>query len=1502
MATHDVTPAEVDPLDDLLAELRSEGEVDSRGSFTLDRKQARAKLQKFQLADARRYVLELVQAAVLRGATRIDFEIDADDMHMRFDGRAFTPAELDDLWGSIFADGEGDDLRGLRQLALGLNAALGMAPKRIRVVSGTSRIELRPDRDDVLETVNGAATLTHVHVEQRLSLGLVVDFLRNLTGTLSEETYLHHRCSHCPIPITLDGKPLAQGLVLAGALATMPLELPDVDASGTIAWRLHDQPAELRLVKDGVWIDTHPLEQVGPGFVAVVSSSRLRKDVSLAKIVADNALSQLVGLVRVERWRLLAQVAEQIERGAVPAEPALGRMRREALDHLKGRLLRKRPELARFAAAIQFREARMAAGQRTVSLLDIMAAVDAAPQIDGNGKPTLRHTYITYPQLAPEGPAIPQLSKELAQALGRMFAATPVRVDEELDAASIRELNRRAWRTRSTLAQLPAHRSYAARGPIRGLGVRGELGIRAEAGATLGTLWLLLDGCELGQLERDWGIAGLDIVVEAAFTPSERFDGALPNAELARACLHAFAALGPLLAALWPVDPQPERMLAWLSLLFDARVRRTFLWERLGVPEAEHQRAEASGVLPTLAQLRAGEGTLALALEAELFTDCDGTARSLRELLERCDREGSLAELPRNGAPEPELAAGVAWLDDRQRWILVALLGEAKLRTVANEHAQRSSEKAFWAKPAALPTTWVSGLRGSMDTLDAALWTRELPAGKGMIALDHGADFEARTEPSPLRRATIELVVQGRSLVVRELDIGIGPIRGFVDVEACGLAPAPGYADIADDAAALAALVELLREEAWALVGGLLARHDQLYGARRWFVTLLLTMLAADERVALRLPSLATLACVQTLDGGAISLVDIDRIVKDHGQLEWVPASTLGAGIRNPPIVREESPILAALRKRLGKALVDGEPRVRRHAISAKLESMPRVERATLDRAGVIHLQSLGGGNPPITGEVGLSRTRVDGGLVLQLCTLGRRVASVEEPDLPVALEAIINDPELQLRSDGTVDTTSKQCSGHVRRCRRAIPSLVQALCKRYEQLPAPERAHARALLLRYVENEAIAGPGRREQREQAWEAARALPLAEDVWGRRHSLASLEARAKKRRNRIDVVSKPVPLPPGVEPGDRVIVIVDEPLRACLHQLVEQLHDIEAEWEAERAALVELGHAPELQIADPRHVAWVDRKSSVAGGLEVHLWISRTPSPDDRVVCARANREVGRIEVLPGVALQGVLRGEGLELEGGLVRLDGRQRASLAKQACGLLDALARQVHKGGKLDANAREQALAYLIDVDAALARLDPKLAEGIGKSLVSLRETLDGMIAPALRRAHARARAEAAAARPEPVAAPPVAATPVEAAPVATTAVVSEAAPPPERAEPLAPEVVLLTLVRAELEWMRRRHGSVIERLGLDRLMVGPGRKSIVAFDRGIVLQSGHPLVARMLAALAQGREIDPIDLTFVVAVIVGVMNLQAEEIGAKDERAYLDQLAHSLRLALA
>ena len=113
---------------DLITDLRGQGVEDSLGRFTLDREKAREKMRQFQLAEPHFYVLELVQAAVCKGATRIRFDIDADDMRMRFDGRPFTLEDLEHLYSSLFARQLSAENDARRQLALGVNAAMALNP------------------------------------------------------------------------------------------------------------------------------------------------------------------------------------------------------------------------------------------------------------------------------------------------------------------------------------------------------------------------------------------------------------------------------------------------------------------------------------------------------------------------------------------------------------------------------------------------------------------------------------------------------------------------------------------------------------------------------------------------------------------------------------------------------------------------------------------------------------------------------------------------------------------------------------------------------------------------------------------------------------------------------------------------------------------------------------------------------------------------------------------------------------------------------------------------------------------------------------------------------------------------------------------------------------------------------------------------------------------------------------------------------------------------------
>ena len=134
----------------LIGQLGAEGRLDSHAEFTLDPGKAREKMRQFQLATPQEYVLLLVQAATLKGASRLEFEIDADDMHFSFDGEPFTRDDLEQVFSSLFTRADTLDVRARRELALGLNAAMALNPKFISVITENGqegvRLEIRPTK------------------------------------------------------------------------------------------------------------------------------------------------------------------------------------------------------------------------------------------------------------------------------------------------------------------------------------------------------------------------------------------------------------------------------------------------------------------------------------------------------------------------------------------------------------------------------------------------------------------------------------------------------------------------------------------------------------------------------------------------------------------------------------------------------------------------------------------------------------------------------------------------------------------------------------------------------------------------------------------------------------------------------------------------------------------------------------------------------------------------------------------------------------------------------------------------------------------------------------------------------------------------------------------------------------------------------------------------------------------------------------------------------------
>ena len=668
----------------------------------------------------------------------------------------------------------------------------------------------------------------------------------------------------------------------------------------------------------------------------------------------------------------------------------------------------------------------------------------------------------------------------------------------------------------------------------------------------------------------------------------------------------------------------------------------------------------------------------------------------------------------------------------------------------------RDRARKFWSQPVETMDAAAARVQGELRAagIDPSLWSRRVKAdGIDMLIVMVHASVPPGVEP---RAAQLELRFEGRTLLTRPVELGIWPVVAVI--EAKGLAPTPEWDQVADEAVVTAAVARL-REEAWSLMAGLLAAHGDDLGRWRWVAAPLLLRLAeedGDRFAALRVPGLTGLPLLHTLDGSAISIDEVEALIRERRRVEWVPPTTATIDLGAPPVLRETEPVLAALRRRFGdERVVDGAGRLRQRGREEQLAGLPTVQRLALDPATIWSAMPLPtDGQKGVSGEVGLARGRTTG-LSLTLCVRGKQVGVFRQEDLSPAMEAIVADDDLPLDAQGVVDQRSKRYGQHLRRCRRALADLIVKMCRDYPSLADDAQATARGMLLTYAaERMALLAKGSITA-DRGLEAVRGLPLLSDVRGEMHSISSIEALG-----RVDAVG---PLAAEPEPElalERPILRVDALAERCLAQL--KVRRIDQRWDEELAALRVLASTPRFELPDLREVAWVEREATIAGGLQAQLWIARAPEPAQALVFTRAGREVGRVALLAALPCSGVVHGDGLII-GEAVELEARHRGSLAKQICMLYEALAKQL-RAGRFRAEERERVQTLLVEVDAALESSSEPLLGSIGKPLTQLKAALAGILSPALRTA--RVATKPASVEPVPVTPAPAVVEPVKSA----------------------------------------------------------------------------------------------------------------------------------------
>jgi hypothetical protein len=188
-----------DNIRNLLDELRTAGQLDSVGGFTLDAAHAREKMKKFQLAEPHMYVLLLVSAAVQSGASSFDVSTGSGHIIVEFDGEPYEATQLEFMMGSLYGSLHSLLDARARDLALAVNAATALEAHRVVVESGEVRLTVTDGGEFREHIPRVGCTRVHVYESALWSDG---KWLASLGDEPVEVGMLRNSCTYAPLCLT----------------------------------------------------------------------------------------------------------------------------------------------------------------------------------------------------------------------------------------------------------------------------------------------------------------------------------------------------------------------------------------------------------------------------------------------------------------------------------------------------------------------------------------------------------------------------------------------------------------------------------------------------------------------------------------------------------------------------------------------------------------------------------------------------------------------------------------------------------------------------------------------------------------------------------------------------------------------------------------------------------------------------------------------------------------------------------------------------------------------------------------------------------------------------------------------------------------------------------------------------------------------------------------------------------------------------------------------------
>ena len=725
-------------IDALLADLQSEGTVDSQGGFTLDRDKAREKMRQFQLADPREYLLQLIRTAHCQGATRIDIEVDADDMHLRFDGAVFTQRDFEELYDALFGRADDPAVAGRRHLALGLNAALGLDPRRITVHSGAAWLTVVPDGDDDFGALDPPIEGTWLHARDRMRFSNVFRFFQGLGGSLPEAKLVAERCGFSTTDITINGKPLLDGRarIQSRTAAFHSSERDECWAYGGPT--RPGRAGELHIIAGGVRVTTVALPGM-VGFVGAAGSRHIRTDVSQADVIRDHRFERVMDCARAVQIGALEALMDAGEADAF-LDPVHFVDRWQFLQDDCGKA---------FAEAVRARVSALTLAGETVRLVDVDTA-----------QPVPVVTFDFAQRRAALGP------------LPAEFATLPIVVDASPFEAALAEVrvdrtpDLLRWIERSVAEQafrrrrvdtLQLHGNFGVRTLISADGWRGQAGI-AQADTGHARMTWIIDDCALSSQRVDLKVPGLHVMLRGPLTPAADYQAPEHDAAFDTATLLIAEAVQRLMGMLPPGAWGRRAALRWLTVALDGHPGG-LLVQRL---RGEHK----AGTTVWLQALPKSDDPLA---RMPIFPTMQDGYRSLAELAAQV-ADGQPIDFVDPVVRGPAVTPPILSAADPTVALLSAIFGKSHVRSGSKRLAQARKQADFEGmRPRALDLSFETAEVVSEVRFDGGV----VGLRRRAITTSVPGWFQARVQPfsrgRPLRVVTLGIPLPG---VIGAVDVG----------------------------------------------------------------------------------------------------------------------------------------------------------------------------------------------------------------------------------------------------------------------------------------------------------------------------------------------------------------------------------------------------------------------------------------------------------------------------------------------------------------------------------------------------------------------------------------------------------------------------------------------------------------------------------------------------------------------------------------------------------